>query len=72
MAASVSIAQNALGGVGALLVGWLARRLPIVPLSLLTMVGTSLAIMLFAYLPHDIGRLRAEAAADPLGRARSW
>ena len=66
VAASVSIAQNALGIVGALLVGWLARRLPIVPLSLLTMVGTSLAIMLFAYLPHDIGRLRAEAAFEGL------
>lgn len=50
--------------MGALLVGWLARRWPIVPLAVATMVGTSLAIMGFAYPPHDLTWLKVGAGVE--------
>ncbi len=63
-AAGVSLFQNAFGIVGALLVGWLARRWPIVPLAVATMIGTSLSILLFSFLPHDLALLKAGAGLE--------
>ncbi len=63
-AASVSIVQNLFGILGALVVGWLARQWPIIPLAVLTMVGTGAAIILFAFLPPTMMLLRFGAGME--------
>ncbi len=63
-AATVSIFQNLFGVFGALAVGWMARRLPITPLAVITMAGTGLAIMLFAVLPPVMPLLKIGAAFE--------
>ena len=63
-AAGVSIVQNIFGILGALSVGWLARRWPVLPMTIFTMAGTAGAILLFALLPPDMGLLKAGAALE--------
>ncbi|GLS99391.1 MFS transporter [Sphingobium jiangsuense] len=65
-AAGVSIYQNMFGIVGAVGVGLLGRRLPIVPLALTMMAGTAFAIILFTLLPANLALLKVGAGFEGL------
>ncbi|MGE4431158.1 MAG: MFS transporter [Sphingobium sp.] len=65
-AAGVSIYQNLFGIVGAVMVGLLGRRLPIVPLALVMIAGTAFAIILFAALPANLTLLKMGAGFEGL------
>ena len=58
-AAGVTIYQNLLGLVGAVMVGILARQVSIVVLAVVMMAGTVAAMILFSVLPADMAVLKA-------------
>ena len=61
-AAGVGIYSNGGGVVGALMLGWAARRYSPVLLTLVGMVGAALAVVLVAWVPADLPTLHAAAA----------
>ena len=63
-AAGVTIYQNLLGLIGALMVGILARRVSIVVLAIVMMTGTIGAMILFSVLPADMAVLKMGGALE--------
>lgn len=61
-AVTVSVYQNVGGIVGALTLGWAARRYPPIALTVAAMVGTAATVVMLTLMPADLTALRISAA----------